>query len=218
MTERVRKIIRSFKIDEVSAVRKPASEFALVKIMKSDTRGDDPAESDLETVRKLAADGLLADFEKHQFIDMIHLHADDIRRDGETVEKAFARCIESDPCGRELYALMKAAPGTEVKVERDAKQDNVKPTSGPARAKLEALARDRQRTSERSFQQCYSDVLDDPANCSLRVAANREREIELMGTIDIFDAQRLSPAPPFPAGADSRGTWMGPSWNPTEQG
>ena len=197
MTEKLRKIIRSFKLDEISAVRKPASEFATVRIMKSDTQGDDTAESDLETVRKLAADGYLDKFEKHQFIGLIHDRAADIRRDGETVEKAFARRIESDPCGRELYALMKRAPGAEVKPV-DAKQDDVPHFDVPASRKLDELARDRQRTSGRSYAQSYSDVIDDPKNRKYRDAAKGEREIALIRTLDIFDAQALTPTKPFP--------------------
>jgi hypothetical protein len=199
MSEKLRKIIRSFKLDEISAVRKPASEFATVRIMKSanDTRGDDTAEIDLEVVRKLAADAYLDKFEKHQFIGLIHDRAADIRRDGERVEKAFARCIESDPCGRELYTLMKRAPGAEVKPV-DAKQDDVPHFDGPASRKLDELTRDRQRTSGRSYAQSHSDVIDDPKNRKYRDAANRERELALIRTLDIFDAQALTPTKPFP--------------------
>jgi len=189
-------VLKKIKINEISAVRKPAQEHARVKIMKMD-RGAETADEELETVRKLASDGLLADFEKHQFVDLIHLRADDIRRDGESIEKAFTRCIESDPCGRELYTLMKRARGTEVKPV-DAVQDDVPKFDGPASRKLDELTRDRQRTSGRSYAQSYSDVIDDPKNRKYRDAANGERELALIRTLDIFDAQALTPTKPFP--------------------
>jgi hypothetical protein len=201
MTEKLRKIIRSFKIDEVSAVRKPASEFATVRIMKSDTRGEDTAEQDLEVVRKLASDGLLADFEKHQFIGLIHDRAADIRRDGETVEKSFTRCIESDPCGRELYSLMKAAPGNEVakaKVERDAPEDTVARRDEPATVELELKAKELAHKTGLSYAQAYTRIIDNPKYRRLRDDACGERQLALVRSLTIGETQALTPTKPFP--------------------
>jgi hypothetical protein len=192
-------ILKKIIIDEISAVRKPAQKHARALIMKSETYGAETAEDDFETVRKMAADGHLDDFKKHQFMELIHLRADDIRRDGETVEKAFTRCIESDPCGRELSSLMKRARGSEV-VERDAKEDDTPHYDGPADAELNRLARERQKVSGRSFAQSFSDVLDMPGNRKLTIAAAAERDLKMVRSLTPQQARDLEPGvKPFPA-------------------
>jgi hypothetical protein len=200
MSSNMRKIIRAFKIDEVSAVRKPASEFATVRIMKSADNTPETGDIAVEAIRKMLDDGDFDDYAKSDYTEMLNTLAESIQKDGESFQKSFTRALET-PAGHEIFQLLKSAPGSDVVKVKDAPQDMVTPAPGPARAKLEALARDRQRTSGRSFAQCYADVVDDPANRALRDAANREREIELMGSLDIFDAQRLAPAKPFPANA-----------------
>jgi hypothetical protein len=63
------------------------------------------------------------------------------------------------------------------------------------------MAKERARITGRSYQQAYTDVITDPGNRKLARAAADERELKMIRTLDIFDAQALTPTKPFPANA-----------------
>ena len=169
-----------------------------MKIIKRDSGADAPETGDeaVAMIRKMQSSGDFAEFEKSDYLGLLNSLAEEIQVEGESIQKAFTRGLET-PAGRELFGLMKAARGSEVKPV-DAKQDDVPKFDGPASRKLDELTRDRQRTSGRSYAQSYSDVIDDPKNRKYRDAANGERELALIRTLDIFDAQALTPTKPFP--------------------
>jgi hypothetical protein len=198
MTERLRKIIRAFKIDEVSAVRKPASEHAKVLIMKSDDT-DTPETGDIAVteIRKILDDGCFDDFEKSDYMGLLDMLAAEIQMDGESIQKAFTRGLET-PAGRELFGLMKRAGGSEVRAPKDAVQDTVARRNEPATIELELKAQELARKTGLSYEQAYTRIIDDPAYRRLRDDATGERQLALVRSLSIFDARNLEPAKPFP--------------------
>ena len=191
------RILRKIKIDEISAVFRPASQHAKVLLMKS-ANADAPETGDIAVseIRKMESDGRFDGYQKSDYLDLLNALAEDIQQEAESIQKAFTRGLET-PAGRELFGLMKRAQGSEV-VERGAKQDDVPKFDGPASAAIDKLAKERARITGRSYQQAYADILDDPGNRKLARAAADERELKMVRTLDIFDAQALTPTKPFP--------------------
>ena len=105
--------------------------------------------------------------------------------------------ITADPAGRVLFKAFQSAPIGKAKVERDAPQDDVPRHDRPASKKLHELALVRQKATGRSYQGAFTDVLTDPENRKLRDAANGERELALVRTLTIQEAQALTPTKPF---------------------
>ena len=108
-------------------------------------------------------------FPKSTYYNAINKRAAEIRRAGETVEKAFTRCIVDDDVGRTLYKASKQADGPEI--EGDAVQDFVAapPTKGPAHDAMQRLADSHNRKfPDKSPAQSYASVYSDPANSELR--------------------------------------------------
>jgi predicted DNA-binding transcriptional regulator AlpA len=66
------------------------------------------------------------------------------------------------PAGVELFALMKAARGNEVKAPKDAPQDTVARRDEPATAELELKAQELAHKTGLSYAQAYTRIIDDP--------------------------------------------------------
>jgi hypothetical protein len=197
MTERLRKILRKIVIEEISCVRKPANEHAKVLIMKSADTLPETGLDAVEMIKKMQANGDFEGFEKADYLDLLNGLAEEIQQDGESIQKAFVRGLET-PAGVELFGLMKRSKGSEV-VERDAKEDSVPKYDGPADAELNRLARERQKVSGRSFAQSFSDVLDMPGNRKLTIAAAAERDLKMVRSLTPQQARDLEPGvKPFP--------------------
>jgi hypothetical protein len=197
MTERLRKILRKIVIEEISCVRKPANEHAKVLIMKSADTLPETGLDAVEMIKKMQANGDFEGFEKADYLDLLNGLAEEIQQDGESIQKAFVRGLET-PAGVELFALMKAARGNEVKAPKDAPQDTVARRDEPATAELELKAQELAHKTGLSYAQAYTRIIDDPKYRRLRDDANGERQLALIRTLDIFDAQALTPTKPFP--------------------
>lgn len=194
-------ILKKIVIKEISAVRKPAQEHCVVKIMKSaDVDIPETGTAAVTEIRKMLSDGDFAEFEKSDYIDMLDTLAASIKQDGESIQKAFVRGLET-PAGRELFKLMKAARGSEVKAPKDAVEDDTPKYDGPADAELNRLARERQKVTGRTFAQSFSEILDMPGNRKLTIKAAAERDLKMVRTLTIFDAQALTSTRPFPPNA-----------------
>ena len=195
---RIQRVLRKLIIHEISGVDKPAQEGAVVTILKRDSGADATETGDeaVAMIRTMQSSGDFAEFEKSDYLGLLNSLAQEVQVEGESIEKAFVRGLET-PAGRELFGLMKRAKGSEV-VEHDAKEDSVPKYDGPADAELNRLVRERQKVSGRSFAQCFSDVLDMPGNRKLTIAAAAERDLKMVRSLPIQEAQNLEPALPFP--------------------
>jgi len=215
MTKKLRRILRSFKIDEISGVDFPAQKDARVVLLKRDSSRDEPADvaqkygvrgmvdfkkmmpnEDSVALQKLIDDGELK-LSKAEIHEVIEKRAEQLRDDGETLQQSYVKFITADPAGRVLFKAFQSAPIGKAKVERDAPQDDVPRHDGPASKKLHELALVRQKATGRSYQGAFTDVLTDPENRKLRDAANGERELALVRTLTIQEAQALTPTKPF---------------------
>ncbi len=120
--------------------------------------------------------------EKHEFLAAINKRAEKLRLPGETAAQSFARTITTDEKGRTLYAAMKIAPGKEfVEAPRVAKATAASVETGPAFAKLNALAAEYQAAQIKLGKRCtkemaFTQVYESPANVELRLAAKREEQ------------------------------------------
>jgi hypothetical protein len=190
-------VLKRFVIDEISAVRKPAQKHAKVLIMKSADTLPETGLDAVDMIQKMQANGDFDDFQKSDYMALLNNLAEEIQAEGESIQKAFVRGLETD-AGRALFGLMKRAGGSEGRAPKDAVEDDTPKYDGPADAELNRLARERQKVSGRSFAQSYSDVLDMPGNRKLTIQAAAERDLKMVRSLTIQEAQNLEPAPPFP--------------------
>jgi hypothetical protein len=118
-------------------------------------------------------------FERSAYHKAIEKRAAEIRRNGESPQQSYTRAITQDEDGKTLFQAMRHAKGPEV--ERDAAQDDAKPTApplGPAGRRMQALADDHARAyPNKSPAGAYAAVYTDPANAALR---NQVRNEDLM--------------------------------------
>ena len=138
----------------------------------------------LKNARAALEYGFAPAFPKSTYIDAINKRAAAIQAPGETVEKAFTRCIVDDEIGKLLYQVSKRAAGPEI--EDDDVRDDVKPMKfsdlGPAHAKLEVLARDhRMAHPAMSIEGARSAVYTNQANADLREQIKQEHFARLTG-------------------------------------
>ena len=141
---------------------------------------------------------------------MITEKAEKARRDGESVERAYARLIISDPAGRALFKAYQRAPNGEPPPVQKAADGTQHIGPHHARAHVEAVARQRERAI--SYSAPMSEILTkDPA----LAAAVREEHLAhalgmmngaggsqsipsgVTGTLSIQQAQNLEPARSF---------------------
>jgi hypothetical protein len=111
--ERPARRLRNIRVDEISSVDKGAARGAEIVLLKNDRR--EPM-SLMEKVARMPERDLLAfaksdAISKPELSQLIHDKAEALRKDGETREQAFVRYITSNPEGRDLYQIMKAASG-----------------------------------------------------------------------------------------------------------
>ncbi|MGA3341545.1 MAG: hypothetical protein ABSD11_13160 [Methylocella sp.] len=190
-------ILKKIVIDEISAVFRPAQKHAKVLIMKSANSTPETGDDAIDMIRKMQSNGDFDGFEKSDYMALLDGLAEEIRLDGESIQKAFTRGLET-PAGVELFKLMKAAGGSEVKAPNDAVQDDTPKYDGPADAELNRLARERQKVTGRSFAQSFSDILDMPGNRKLTIQAAAERDLKMVRSLTMQEAVALEPAKPFP--------------------
>ena len=129
VSAKLRKILRVIKIDEISAVRKPAQTHAKVVIMKSTDIFPETGDIAVEAIHKMLSDGDFDGYEKSDYTEMLNALAESIQKDGESFQKAFTRALET-PAGHEIFQLLKSAPGSDVVKVKDAPQDMVTPAPG----------------------------------------------------------------------------------------
>ncbi|SFK83508.1 hypothetical protein [Methylocapsa palsarum] len=131
-------------------------------------------------VAKKIYDGVFAgtlDAKKYQINNLIRTRAGDIRKDSESPEQAFTRCITEDAAGKLLFKAMKAARGPEI--EGHAPQDNVPRKEpefiGPAHARLHSLAVDHMRAHPGlTYAGSYTYLYSHKDNADLRAAVKAE--------------------------------------------
>jgi hypothetical protein len=197
-------VLKKIVIEEISGVDRPAQKHARVVMLKRDNTEDayiEVGDEAVTEIRKLQKNGDFADFQKHDYMQLLNSLAEEIQLEGESIQKAFTRGLET-PAGIELFGLMKRAKGSEVKVEGDAPQDDVARHDGPASAKFHSMVVDHQRANRGlSYQQSYSRLYSDPDNFELREQIKAEHLAATLRTLTIGEAQNLEPAPPFPANA-----------------
>jgi hypothetical protein len=106
MTAKLRRILRSFKIDEISGVDFPAQKDARVVLLKRDSSRDEPADvaqkygvrgmvdfkkmmpnEDSVALQKLIDDGELK-LSKAEIHEVIEKRAEQLRDDGETLQQS----------------------------------------------------------------------------------------------------------------------------------
>jgi hypothetical protein len=195
MTERLRKILRSFSISEISAVRKPAQEHAKALIMKSADTAPETGDIAVEAIHKMLSDGDFDGFQKHDYMDLLNSLAEEIQQEGESIQKAFTRGLET-PAGVELFGLMKAARGPEVKApavettEYEPRDEHI----GVEHARLAALAdHEVARKPGLSRRQAVANILQN--NEALSTKIKREKLKYEMGRSGSDDAGTASRGP-----------------------
>ena len=122
---------------------------------------------------KIAVDqGRSPGLDKSDFHKAIEKRAAEIRRPGESAEKAFTRAITEDDNGKLLFKALKIAPGKEIE---DAPQDDVPRVDpkGPAeQAMEEAVATHRTDAAAEgrtlSREQAFTEVYMHPANLGFK--------------------------------------------------
>lgn len=139
-----KRIMRTFKLAEVSCVDKPAQEYATVVIMKRAEEADAKAaiikrlsevkyEFDAyEVMSKALDDGLFDGFEKQEIEEMILLRADEICKPKESCASAYARAIVEDGVAKVLFKAARRVTGilpTTAAIKR-AEQEIAKARSG----------------------------------------------------------------------------------------
>jgi hypothetical protein len=192
-------VLKKIVIDEISAVRKPAQTHAKVLIIKSADAAPETGDEAVTEILKLQSNGDFDGFEKSDYLGLLNSLAEEIQADGESIEKAFTRGLET-PAGIELFGLMKRAKGSEVKVEGDAPQDTVARRDEPATAELELKAQELARKTGLSYAQAFTRIIDDPKYRRLRDDANGERQLALIRSLTPQQARDLEPVvKPFPA-------------------
>jgi hypothetical protein len=197
-------VLKKIVIEEISGVDRPAQKHARVVMLKRDNTEDayiEVGDEAVTEIRKLQKNGDFADFQKHDYMQLLNSLAEELQADGESPQQAFTKALTT-PAGIELFGLMKRAKGSEVKVEGDAPQDDVARHDGPASAKFHSMVVDHQRANRGlSYQQSYSRLYSDPGNFELREQIKAEHLAATLRTLTIGEAQNLEPAPPFPANA-----------------
>jgi hypothetical protein len=116
--------------------------------------------------------------DKWAYHDAIVKRAGEIRRPGETAEKAFTRAITEDDDGKLLFKALKIAPGNEVK---DAPQDDVSrvDTRGPAEKEMQDAVENHRAASAAqgltlSPEQGFTAVYTSPAHRGLKARYDAE--------------------------------------------
>jgi hypothetical protein len=196
-------VLKKIVIEEISGVDRPAQKHARVVMLKRDNTEDyiETGDEAVTEIRKLQKNGDFADFQKHDYMQLLNSLAEELQADSESPQQAFTKALTT-PAGIELFGLMKRAKGSEVKVEGDAPQDDVARHDGPASAKFHSMVVDHQRANRGlSYQQSYSRLYSDPGNFELREQIKAEHLAATLRTLTIGEAQNLEPAPPFPANA-----------------
>ena len=200
VSAKLRKILRVIKIDEISAVRKPAQTHAKVVIMKSTDIFPETGDIAVEAIHKMLSDGDFDGYEKSDYTEMLNALAESIQKDGESFQESFTRALET-PAGHEIFQLLKSAPGSDfakAKAPADAVQDTVARRNEPATLELELKAKELSRKTGLSYAQAYVRIIDDPVYRRLRDDANGERQLALIRSLTMDEAMALEPAPAFP--------------------
>jgi hypothetical protein len=185
------RILHKFKINEISAVDKPAQAHAKAVIMK---RADDEDMGVLDIAKRLVDSG----GRDHGGVtsDVYHKRLTDLaianRLEGETVQRAYVRLAETTETGALLFKAAMWGPPP-----KQAPQDFADPTpksKGPAQSKLDALVDEfvanynRTNSKRLSRAQGYDRVFSDPANRELRDAVKAE---ERRATREVADSRAV---------------------------
>ena len=97
-------VLKKIVIEEISGVDRPAQKHARVVMLKRDNTEDyiETGDEAVTEIRKLQKNGDFADFQKHDYMQLLNSLAEEIQLEGESIQKAFTRGLET-PAGIELF-------------------------------------------------------------------------------------------------------------------
>ncbi len=176
-----KRIMRKFKLTEISAVDRPAQAHAKSVIMKR-VDDDEDDDGDIELFAKaLVVDRVDHGATKEDFEDAITKRAA-AAFPGLSSAQAFARFITTDPAGKMFF---KAANMAERRVAQAAQDlDPPQKSFGPAGRLLNELAADLARSKSLTLAQSYNELITDPTRADL---IRRVREEERKATAAVAE-------------------------------
>ena len=198
----MRRILTKFRIEEISAIDKPAASHCRALIMKGQAamtplQEFTKIETDAEAIRfakRVSSREIESPLSKSEWIKLIELQAEGNFTDPKlSSAQKFARYLDT-PVGRELFWAAKAAPNEgapSVSRQADfiAKAANLDgddyiakaaEMKGEAHARMHALAIDHQRATGKPYARAYAHVYSAPENEELR---NKVKSEHLSATL-----------------------------------